>query len=195
MRIAANFVSALLRRSGRLFGGLAAAVLLLPLPAMALTFTSAWQAVTLQSGGPTPPKPTFTDSTTGGADSLTVNMGSYQGQTKTAVEAIALARSITVPTAGEAIQFAEQFATQFKQGGVDLAVAVFDNHGNLVAAPITFNQQTNSKAFTTITGNQSVKQTINGGNYILTVGVAYNTNNKIGGWKAISAHHFQITGL
>ena len=122
-------------------------------------------------------------------------MGSYQGQTKTAVESIGLARSITVPSAGEAIQFAEQFATQFKQGGVALTVAIFDSKGNLVANPINFNQQTSSTTFTTITGNQLVNQTIKGGNYTLTVGIAYATNNKIGGWKAISNHHFQFTGL
>ena len=179
----------------RVLPALFSAALLLPVPALALTFTSPWQTATAVSGGPTPTPATFTDATNGGDDNLFVDMGNYQGQTKTAVSAIGLARSITVPSAGEAIDFAHQFAASFKQAGVNVAVAVFDNHGNLVAAPITFSQSTNSTTFTTISANQLVNQTIKGGNYILTVGILYNTNNKIGGWKKISKHHFEIDGL
>ena len=195
MKSATSVVSALSRRGWRVLGGLVAAALLMPLPAMALTFTSAWQSSTAVFGGPTPTAATFTDTTNGGDDNLFVDMGSYQGKTKTAASAIGLARSINVPSAGEAIDFAQQFASQFKEAGVNLAVAVFDSKGNLVAAPITFSQSNSSTTFTTISANQSVTRTLKGGNYTLAVGIVYNTNNKIGGWKAISKHHFEIDGL
>ncbi len=195
MRDTANFFQALSRRGGRVLGGLAAVVLLMPLPVLALTFTSPWQAATVVSGAPTPTPATFSDTTSGGDDDLFVNMGNYQGQTKTAISAIGLAWTITVPSAGEAIDFAEQFASSFKEAGVALTVAVFDSKGNLVAAPLTFGQSTNSTTFTTISANQNVIRTLKGGNYILTVGILYVTNNKIGGWKTISKHHFEIDGL
>jgi hypothetical protein len=179
----------------RLTTSLVAVLILVPVPAMALTFTGPWQAVTSTSGGPTPPAATFSDVTNGGDDNLFVNMGNYQGTTQKALSVIALTRNISVPSSGEAIQFAHAFTTDFKQGGVDVAVAVFDNHGHLVATPITFDKQTTSTTFTTISANQSVKQNINGGNYILSVGIAYNTNNKIGGWKTKSQHHFEFLGL
>lgn len=184
-----------LRSPARLLAGLAAALLLLPIPAMALTFNGSWQSATAVSGGPTPPTPTFTDSTNGPDDNLTVDMGSYQGQTKTAYSTIGLARTINVPSAGEAIKFAEQFSTDFQQGQVALAVAVFDSKGNLVAAPITFSKSVAATTFTNVSDSQTATKSFNGGNYILTVGVAYDTTNKIGGWKTKSKHHFEFTGL
>jgi hypothetical protein len=179
----------------RLAACLIVALILVPLPAMALTFTSPWQALTFTSGGPTPPRPTFTDVTNGGQDDLFVNMGNFQGTTREALSVIGLERGISVPSAGEAISFAHAFATDLKQGGVDVAVAVFDSHGNLVAVPITFNQQTNSAAFTTISANQVATRSFNGGTYFLAVGIAYNTNNKLGGWNSKSVHHFEFLGL
>jgi hypothetical protein len=187
-------IAASSRGGWRLAGSLLAAALLMPLPAMALTFTSNWQGVTAVSGQPTQTAATFTDSTDNSKqeDDLFVNLGNYQGATKTAVSAIALARNITVSGPSEAIDFAHQFASQFKQAGVNVAVAIFDNQGHLVAVPITFSQSTNSTNFATISANQSATQTIKGGNYVLSVGIAYNTNNKIGGWKTISQHHFEF---
>src|SRR5215831_2905633 len=52
----------------RLAAGLAAALLLTPVPAMALTFTTGWVASYSQAGGPTPPTPVYTDATAGGRD-------------------------------------------------------------------------------------------------------------------------------
>jgi hypothetical protein len=192
-----NLAAAMVRNGGRMAGGLLAAGLLMPLPALALTFTGSWQAATYVSGAPTPTAPTFTDSVTNVSpnqqdDNLTVNLGTYQGATQTAISSIALARGITVSSPSEAIDFADQFAAQFKQAGVNVAVAVFNSKGQLVAAPLTFSQSTNSTAFTTISANQNVTQTFKAGNYTLAVGIAYNTNNKMGGWKAISRHHFEF---
>src|SRR6516225_2110814 len=162
----------------RLVVCLVVALTLVPLPAMALTFTSPWQSAITTAGGPKPPTPTFSDATNGGQDDLFVDMGTYQGKNKAALSVISLERQISVPSAGEAINFAHAFATDFKQGGVDVAVAVYDSSGHLVATPITFDQQTNSTVFTTISAVQSASQSFAGGNYILSVGIAYNTNNK-----------------
>jgi hypothetical protein len=190
-----NFALRLLRGGRRMIGALAAAALLVPLPAMALTFTGPWQAFTNVSGGPTPTTPTFTDVTNGGTDDLVVDMKDYQGATAKAASIITLVRPIEITSASEAVDFAHQFAADFKQGGVVAAVGVFDGRGNLVAAPITFAQQTRSTTFTPIGADQSVTETFSKGNYFLGVGVIYFTNNKIGGWKEVSKHHFEIEGL
>jgi hypothetical protein len=179
----------------RLFTGLAAALVLLPVPAMALTFTGGWQSVTAVSGGPTPPTPTVTDVTNGADDNLTVDMGSYQGSTKKATSVIVLVRPVTISSASEAIRFAEQFSTDFSQGGVALTMTVSDSKGNLIATPISFGKSTTSTSFVNISDSESAQQTFKAGNYYLGVGVAYDTTNKIGGWKTKSKHHFEFTGL
>jgi hypothetical protein len=185
----------LLKSWRRLIVCLVAALILIPAPAMALTFTSAWQAATSLSGGPTSPTPTVTDVTNGGDDNLFVNMGNYQGSTQKATSIITLERQISVPSPGEAISMASAFATDFKQGGVDVAVGVFDSRGHLVALPITFDQQTNSTVFTTISANQTTTQNLKGGDYFLAVAISYTTNNKVGGWNTKSVHHFEFLGL
>ncbi len=191
-----NLATAMLRNGKRIGGGLLAIALLAPLPALALTFSSAWQA-TLTFGGPTPPTPVINDQVTTVApnqqeDNLSVNLGNYQGTTQTAVSAVALSREFTVSSPSEAIDFAQQFSDQFKQAGVNVAVTVFNSKGQLVYAPLTFSQSTTSTVFTTISANQNVTQTIKAGTYTLAVGIIYNTNNKIGGWKTISQDHFEF---
>ena len=132
-----NLAAALLRNGKRMAGGLLAVALLTPLPALALTFSHAWQA-TLTFGGPTPPTPVVNDQVTTVApnqqeDNLFVNLGNYQGATQTTISAVVLARTITVSSPSEAIDFAQQFSDQFKQAGVNVAVAVFNSKGQLVA--------------------------------------------------------------
>src|SRR6516225_2393984 len=94
----------LLKRWRQLIACLVAALMLIPVPAMALTFTSGWQSVISTSGGPTPPTPSVTDSTVGADDNMFVNYGTYQGSTAKAQSQITLDRNISVPSAGEAIK-------------------------------------------------------------------------------------------
>ena len=104
-------------------GGLAAALLLLPAPAMAaLTFNGAtWTVVSnTQSGGPTPPAAMFTDATNNPKqeDDLYVNMGAYSGSTKTANSSIELTRGVNLSTSNQFLEFEQQFTSQFTQAGV-----------------------------------------------------------------------------
>jgi hypothetical protein len=185
----------LLKSWRRLIVCLVAALMLIPAPAMALTFTSAWQSAISTTGGPTPPTPIVSDSTNGGDDNLFVNMGNYQGSTQKGLSSITLDRNISVPSAGEAISIASAFATQLADAALHLSVRVLDGSGNQVAAPITFNGTVSGTTFSTISANQKNTQTYNGGNFVLEVKINYETTNKIGGWKNISVHHFEFLGL
>ena len=71
-----NLAVGLLPGGRRVIGALAAVVLLVPVPTMALTFTGSWQSAAQTSGRPTPTAATFTDSTNGSTDDLFVDMGS-----------------------------------------------------------------------------------------------------------------------
>ncbi len=176
-------------------GGLAAAVLLLPLPALALTFNNAWTPTFVTTGGPTPAKATYTDSTSGGDDNVDVSLGNYNGVTSPAVSSITLARSITVPNAGEAVDFLQQFAASFTFGGATATVALANSQGKIVATPLSFTSTNTGSGSSTVSTSQNVKETIAGGTYTLTVKVVFSTNNKIGAWKQISQYNFNIDGL
>jgi hypothetical protein len=186
------------RRCGKpVLLGLAAALLLAPVPALAFTFTGSWVATFSQTGGPTPAQPTFTDRTSGSGheDDLFVDMQEYQGATAPAASTIQLSRSFRVQDARESLELSHEFATYFAQGGATVTVAVKDTSGTVVATPLTFDRSTSSSTFTAISDDQERELRLGRGNYSLVVTVTYKTNNKLGGWKRKkSQHHFQFEG-
>jgi hypothetical protein len=191
-----------IKRWQRTVGGLAAALLLIPVPAMAgLSFSGTqWTAVSnSQSGGPTPPMATFTDTLNSAnqEDDLFVNMGNYSGATATAKSSIELQRGINLSTSKQLVEFEQEFSAQFEQAGMSLSVAVLDSHGKNVQTPLSFSFSTNSSSFTPVTVKEAnINNELKAGNYTLDVKVSYNTNNKIGAWKSISPfHHFEFEGL
>jgi hypothetical protein len=181
----------------RLLGGAVAALVLLPMPAMALTFLGSWTKTTSVSGGPTPSAPTVTDSTSGQDDSLVVDMGNYQGATATANSSITLTRQIQITSTGsQQIEFLHSATSQFAQGGESLSLKVEDASGKTVLfTPITFSYSNASSKMATVLDNELYKTALGKGTYTLVVNVTYNTNNKLGGWKKISAHQFEIEGF
>jgi hypothetical protein len=194
-----KFVTTLfLGRWKQLIGGVVAALMLLPVPAMALTFLGSWHATISGSGGPTPPPATFSDVTNnpGQVDDLTVNMGNYQGSTATATSSIELTRQFTVPSPSQKLSFQEQFTSQFTQAGASVSVAVKDAAGkNTLFTPLFFSIQSTIKQPVTVQVFQLATRTVSSGTYTFDVKVVYNTNNKIGGWKTISPHAFEFKGL
>ena len=192
-----SLAAALLRGGRRMTGGLLAAVLLLPLPAMALTYTSAWTATTSDSGGPTPPKPVYTDSVVGQRDDLTVDMGTYQGATSNAKSTISLTRGFSITQAGGQNVMAEaDFAAYLAYAGLAVSEQVKDSKGHVIMdlSGGIFNANNTSGAKTLYTGAGSTVVKIADGNYTINVSITYNTNNKIGSWSMKSKHHFEALG-
>jgi hypothetical protein len=199
-----SLTAALLRGGRRMTGGLLAAALLIPVPAMALTFTSNWSATyPTPSGAPTPIKPSFTDATVGQRDDLTVDMGTYQGTGGMnkggfyATSTINLTRGFSVTQAGGQNVFAEaDYATYLADAGLAVSEQVKDSKGHLIMdlSGGIFNEQNTSGTKTLYANSASTTQKIADGNYTLTVSITYNTNNKIGSWSMKSKHHFEAIG-
>ena len=188
----------------RLLAGLAAALLLLPVPAMALTFNGSWTAIYSQSGSPTPPKPSFTDSVSGNGsakaeDFLTVDMdpsGSAYTTTSAAQSQIVLTRTINV-TGSQVVKLEDEYTDLFQQAGLNTQVLVSDSRGRTVAAFFQ-GQSTSSKTLTTLSGDPQIRPTLGAGTYTLKVTVTYNTNNKfsgIAGFAKKSKHQFDFEGF
>ena len=188
------------RQWKRMVGGLAAALVLLPVPAMAaLSFSgTTWTVVSnTQTGGPTPPAATFADSTNNAKqeDDLFVNMGNYTGSNNNANSIIELTRGITLSSSNQLLEFEQQFTTQVQQAGINAAVKVLNSNGQVVQTPLSFD--VNSSGSKTVTYNVSQANFNNllaAGNYTLDVKIIYATNNKVGMWKNISKHHFEFLG-
>jgi hypothetical protein len=181
----------------RFVAGLLAALVLLPVPAMAaITFNGTWTPVISTVGGPTPPTPLWSDATNnpGQVDDLTVNMGTYQGSTQQATSKIELTRPINLSTDNQTIEYLNQFTSQFTKAGVNVEVWVKNSSGQVVLNPIVVSHNF-SNTTTLQETDMTFANTLKKGNYTLEVQVIYNTNNKVGGWKTISPHKFEFKGL
>ena len=188
----------LLGRCTRVAGALTALLLLAPLPAMAaLTFNGAWSADIDKTGKPASSAPTFSDSTNnaGQQDDLFVDMGNNSGGKGEGSWTIDLTRSVTVSGGDQVVEFAQSFASQFKDGGVDVEVTVKNARGKTVATPLSFSASNRSNSFTSYSSNGANSFTLADGKYTLEVEVSYRAHNKIGAWKTTSKHHFEFLGL
>jgi flagellar hook assembly protein FlgD len=176
--------------------GLLTLLVLIPAPAMALTFTGNWVATTSVSGGPTPPTPTFNDFTNNPSqvDDLIVNSGTYQGATQVASSTIELRRGISLSKT-QTVEFEDQFVSQFKQAGTTVSVSVLSSSGQTVLTPISLSAQFTGPSTWELAYSAATTAKLKSGTYTLDVKVTYNTNNKIGGWKTISPNHFEFTGF
>jgi hypothetical protein len=185
---------ALIGRPVRLLAALMALGLLLPVPALALTFTSSWQAVVSTSGGPTPPTPTFTDDTDGHVDNLLVNMGAEQASKANSSSTIELTRTFSLD-ASEKVEFEERLRSEFQNAGATATVSVKDATGKTVVTPINISVNNTSDKLKTLGDFDRESSRLAKGSYTLDVKVHYFTNNKVGAWKSISTHHqFEFEG-
>jgi hypothetical protein len=192
----AKRVLASLWRMRGVLGGLATLLVLMPVPAMAITYLGSWSPMITESGTPTPPTPTFTDTVSGQDDTLLVTMGEYQGTSATATSRIQLTRQVMITDNSQVVDIIHTFAGLFEQAGYQTKITVQDSNGNTVVS-INDNRLTNSKTFTELQSSINVSDTLSKGTYTITVTVTDFTNNKFGGWKnfnSISAHEFDFQG-
>jgi hypothetical protein len=196
-----SFAISLLGRWKPVLGGVIAALLLLPVPALALTFTGHWKAAIQRSGIPLPPKPKVADVTNNAAqkDTLTVNMGNYTGRKGKAVSSIILTRGFTISAASQTIQLNETFATELVQAGAQVVVAVRNANGRVVATPFVFRTnfpRTPFLGFVPVGGKAPTNTfTLKKGRYTFDVRIKYRTDNKHGRWKTKSPHKFEFIGV
>ena len=191
----------LLRRMRGVAGGLVAALLLMPLPAMAITFLGSWSPTFTQTGGPTPPTPTIvSDSVTnaGQDDQLLVNMDQYQGSTAKASSQIVLTRQIQITSSSQTVEFDHTYDALFSFAGYTTTVQVKDLQGHVVITPINVSKSNTSGTFKELQDNANVRQSLANGTYNLVVTITNTTNNKVGGWKFNpghkSEHEFDFQG-
>jgi hypothetical protein len=192
-----NRAAARLKGCGRVLGGLTAAILLLPMPAMAISYITSWQATYNQSGSPLPPKATFNDGgIVGQNDTLFVDPGEYTNGTTPASSSITLTRQVSL-SANQTIEFDHSFSGLFAQGGYSATVVVEDLMGHPVVTPFSVNKNTTSSSFIELQDSLNVRNRLNNGNYLLVVTVTDVTNNKLGGWKKNNKsqeHEFDFQG-
>jgi hypothetical protein len=196
-----SFAISLLGRWKQVLGGVLAALLLLPVPALALTFSGHWKAVIQRSGIPLPPKPKVADVTNNAAqkDTLTVNMGDYTGKKGKAVSSIDLTRRFAITAPSQTIQLNEQFATALVQAGAAVKVAVKDANGHVVATPFVFRTNFPRTPFlgaVPVGGKAPTNSfTLKKGRYTFDVKIIYRTANRHGRWHTISPHRFEFVGV
>jgi hypothetical protein len=181
----------LLGRMRRVVGGLVAALLLMPVPALAITYLGSWSAMTTVSGGPKPPTPAIiSDAITNGGqnDQLLVNVGQYQGSTATASSQIVLTRQIQITSNSQGIEFDHTYDALFSYGGYTTRVEVDNSKGQAVITPINVSPSNSSAAFKELQDNLNVKQSLAKGTYTLKITIINTTNNKVGGWKFNPGH-------
>jgi hypothetical protein len=180
----------------RVVPGLAVALLLMPTPALALTFLTPWSTTFTQTGGPTPPTPIVNDSVNGQDDHLTVDMGNYTGSTAVATSTVQLTRQIQVTSASQAIQYAHAAGNTFQQAGETVTVVLKNASGSTtLSTPISVSFTNNSTIPVTFSDSETVRNTLNNGTYTLVVTVTHKTNNKLGSWKKKSQHVFDFAGF
>jgi hypothetical protein len=206
---AMNLAAALLKGGRRLLGGLLAALLLVPMPVLAsVTFSGSWSPTFSTSGSPTPPTPTFSDSTTsngshGQQDVLDVGMGTYNGNpaskpSQESFETITLTRQINWSPSGpenlNGVWTLDEFLNSAAQGADQ--VNVLNSKGNVVTHLIG-NQMYMGSGSTPSEVKMSDHEflppsQLPAGTYTLQVTVQLHTlvNNKLGGqWKSKSKSH------
>jgi hypothetical protein len=185
----------------RVLGGLVAAVLLLPMPAMAITFLGVWMPVSPPSvsGTPAPPTPTFMDVPTGDPqkDTLDVIMGDYQGSgVDLASSSISLTRQFQITSGAQVLQFDHNALAQFAQAGENVTLQVKNSSGALLFTPVSFAYSNGSSSFVSVPDSETYRTALANGTYTLVATVRFNTNNKLGGWKTMSSPHvFDIQGF
>jgi hypothetical protein len=202
-----NLTAALLRGGRRMTGGLLAAALLIPLPAMALTYNGNWTVKTdTASWGATPPSLDL-GTQSGQEDDLYVNMGAYNNSsnsTSAATSTITLSRGFSVTGTngkvknGQNVFLETDYATFLQFAGLSVSEVVTDSNNhpvmNLSGGPLMQNQGNGSKLFA---NTANTNHNLNDGNYTITLSITYNANNKMhepGSWFNKSRHHFEILG-
>jgi hypothetical protein len=193
-----NLFAAAQKHGGRVFAGLVAAVVLAPVPVMALTYSNTFSYNLSYSGSPAAPsKPSYTETIKGQEDDVTVDMGTANNTSATST--LTFSRNITVGAGGESVFGEADYGVNLASAGFTSSEKVTDSKGKTVYLNLAGGQfnVNNTGANQTYAYSQDTTSKLAAGNYIFTLTVAYHTNNKVGSWSinAKSKHHFELLGL
>jgi len=181
------------RRGGwkKVVGGLAAVALLLPMPALALTFLGSWQVTQNQQGGA--PRATVSSHDTSSGGVLNLNLGSFS-HTGAASSTVTAARNFTVSSPQEAVTIANNFQTILKNAGLNVTVTVRRTSGGSDKFGFPkFSQTAFSRPrFVDVTSTKT--RTLTAANYRVTVTVQ-NTKDRNGSWTTVSPYQFSFNGV
>lgn len=103
----------------RVVAGVVTAALLLPLPALAITFLGSWSITQFQRGGP--PAATVTSGDSGGGGFLSIGLGAYSAP-RAAVSQVTAVRSFRVRSSGELLNLERQFSTALERSNLRVDV-------------------------------------------------------------------------
>jgi len=174
----------------KVIGAILAAVLFLPMPALALTFLGAWNINQNQTGGAPAAVVTSGDSATGGF--LNIDMGSYSNRV-VASSAVTANRDFSIASPSEVVTFTRAIQAIFRNANLEASVTVQRLSGTSDFLFPTFDRKVGShvRYF-----NRVDRRThrMNSGTYRVLVTVR-NTKEKTGFWQTVSPYHFTFNGV
>jgi hypothetical protein len=175
----------------KMLAGVAVATLLLPVPALALTFLGSWVFTSVITGGAPVPTTSFSDSANGG--SLTIGMGSYSA-TPSASSEITATRNFTIPSGGQMVSVFRSWITTLQQANLQVKINIMKTNGN---TSLDFNSADSAGLTqTTFTRTFTNSQRLTPGTYKVVIDILYKTNAATPHkWINSSPHRFDFTGV
>ena len=167
-----------------MLGGAAALALLLPLPALALTFLGSWQITNQQTGGAPRATVTSQDNSSGGVLNIDLKSFSCRASGSSTVTAV---RNFRVDSPSEVVTVARSLQTILKNAAVDATVQIqgvrFPNFDEAAGSrPRLFADST------------SRQKRLRGGTYRVVVTVRA-SKDRNGSWTTVSPYQFTFSGV
>jgi hypothetical protein len=116
----------------RLVSGAFSALLLLPVPVFALTFSGSWSITSTTATGDAPVPQGFQS---GNRKSLRFELGNYLASTADSSNRIVAQNTFTVPAGGEVVTILSTQSVEVQQGNYSVRVEFFDAGGTELSAP------------------------------------------------------------
>jgi hypothetical protein len=170
--------------------GVVVSGLLLPIPAVALTFLGGWSGFLAVSGGAPFAQVSSNDTPNGG--SLTVNMGSYSAN-QPADSVVSLSRTFRIRSEGEAVAIQQAFASIIRNANIQVTLDI-----RRLTGRTRFNiPPTNASAgntIRTIRHSTTDRRFMTGGLYRISIYMRYSKTAN-GLWNNVTPHQFTFTGV
>lgn len=175
----------------RVIVGVITAAVLLPVPALALTWTSPWFITQDQRGGAPAATVAFGDFLGGGF--LSIDMGSY-ATPRTAHSNVSATRTFSIGGTGNFLAIMDSYASSLRQAGLTVIIDVrrVDGGDNIFTAGPLNEQAGRRSRF--VSGIRSEIDFLDAGDYQVTIDVRYNKAGR-GAWTNVSAHRFTFMDL
>ena len=174
----------------RVVVGVVTAALLLPLPALAITFLGSWSITQFRTGGA--PAAAVTSSDSGGGGFLSIDMGAYSAP-RSAVSQVTAVRSFRVRSSGELVNLERQFATELRNSNlkVDVQFQRITGRTNFRINPVT---ESAGGTLQTVSFNQTDSRFLTGGLYRAVITVRQQKSAS-GLWNNVSPYRFAFTSI